>query len=158
MQTYEIPLRRAHAGTDTIENLRTARLMMDLLTEEECLSEAPDVDPSSVSLVELFEKLPGPGYQSRYEELNIEQEVSKMPKAYDVPLALAHGDDHLPTARRLLEELLESGRAHMEVEQCRDFFERFERREAAEEELAEIAAEEYKEQLLRDIRDSDELP
>jgi len=130
---------------------------MDGLSSEEYFDEAPDVDPYSVWPEEFFRKLEGPRWEKRVEQMNVEQELAKMPKAYDVAIALSmdtHGDKNRTSstefsiARNLMKELIEAGLAHTEVGRCGEFFDNFDERQKLKERLAELEAEKYKATLI----------
>lgn len=152
MKNFELALFRAKDR----DSLIVAHQIMDGMFEDEYFDEAPSVDPNTVSATDFFIHLYGPTWEERLEEFNVEHEVGKIPKAYDVALAFAmgrgEGDPKFEKARQLLKELLEQGIAHRRAENCTEFFESFDEREELREQLAELEAEKQQQRFLDDLR------
>jgi len=148
MKNFEIPLK---AVTDEVETIALAHKLLDGMNKSEYFEKAPDVDPSSVTPYEFFRELEGDDWEARKSDMNIKQQVSKIPKGYDVALAFAMEDGQFDRAKRILGEMLDLEIANNEVQECTEYFDNFEEREALYRELATLETNKKKDEIFNEL-------
>lgn len=144
MLCYEYPLHWVADGSSGYQRSETGAVieshkLLDSLQEDEYFTEGPSLPNGESSAVRFFHRFEGPTFEERLRLFDHEEEIQKIPKAYDVALATASAE--LPEASRLLRDLLKQGIAHDPVGECLWFFENFDERLDAFERLAELDAE-----------------
>ena len=152
MKNLEVPLHlvaNKERGRPKLDTITQAHLIYLGLKEDEYREEAPD--SQALTAPQLFNKLKGPTWRERQEQINIDHQMSRLPKCLDIPLVFAC-DGEIDRAQWLIENLIDQGILHERSSQHQEFFEQADVQEQAFEQIAEVEAKIRREDVIRSLR------
>lgn len=150
MKNFELPLYLvANEERLSLEAVTEAHHIYNGLEEEEYHQEAPDLQ--EITAKRLFVELEGPTWDERRNQININQQVERLPKCLDIPLAFA-SDGNLDRAKWLLEDMIDQGILHESSSDHSEFFERADMEEEAFEQLAKAKGKKRQREVMQNLR------